>query len=103
MSFDERGHQKNDRIYYVLGAAGNGGKPTGFFPTVERFIGEGGSLTHPRSLLEGRKGVPAGAEEAGKEAMGAFTFPEVTLLPGATSGCAPRRGSPLHRSAGRGG
>ena len=84
MSFDERGHQRNYRTYYVLGAAGNGGKPNGFFPTVESFIGEGGSLTHPRSLLEGMSGVRAGAEEAGKEAMGAFTFPTVTLLPGAS-------------------
>ena len=48
MFFDKRGHQKNERVYYVLGAAGNGGKPTGFFPAVESFIGEGGSLTHPR-------------------------------------------------------
>lgn len=82
MSFDERGHRKNERIYYVMGASGDGGKPVSFFPTVESFIGEGGSLTHPRSVLECRVGVPAGFQEAGKEAMGAFTFAPVSLAPG---------------------
>ena len=82
MSFDERGHQKNERIYYVLGASGDGVKPVEFFPTVEGFIGEGGSLTHPRSVLEGKAGVSAGTQEAGKEAMGAFTFKPVAVPPG---------------------
>ena len=82
MSFDERGHQKNERIYYVLGASGDGEKPVEFFPTVENFIGEGGSLTHPRSVLEGRAGVRAGAVDAGKEAMGAFAFKPVSVSPG---------------------
>ena len=82
MSFDERGHQKNERIYYVLGASGDGEKPVEFFPTVEGFIGEGGSLTHPRSVLEGKAGVSAGTQEAGKEAMGAFTFKPVAVPPG---------------------
>lgn len=82
MSFDERGHQKNERIYYVLGASGDGEKPEAFFPTVESFIGEGGSLTHPRSVLEGKAGVSAGSQEAGKEAMGAFTFKPVAVPPG---------------------
>ena len=82
MSFDERGHQKNERIYYVLGASGDGEKPVEFFPTVEGFIGEGGSLTHPRSVLEGKAGVSAGSQEAGKEAMGAFTFKPVAVPPG---------------------
>ena len=84
MSFDERGHQRNHRTYYVLGADGQGRKPISFFPTVEDFIGEGGSLTHPRSLLEGKSGLPSGTQEAGKEAMGAFTFAPVTLAPGET-------------------
>ena len=82
MSFDERGHQKNERIYYVLGASGDGEKPVEFFPTVEGFIGEGGSLTHPRSVLEGKAGVSAGSQEAGKEAMGAFAFKPVSVAPG---------------------
>ena len=82
MSFDERGHQRNERIYYVLGSTGYGIAPTGFFPTVESFIGEGGSYTHPRAVYGQQSGFPAGTTEAGKEAMGAMVFPQVTLAPG---------------------
>lgn len=82
MSFDERGHQRNERIYYVLGSTGYGIAPTGFFPTVESFIGEGGTYTHPRAVYEQQGGYPAGTTEAGKEAMGAMVFPQVTLAPG---------------------
>ena len=85
MSFDERGHQRNERIYYVLGSMGCGIAPTGFFPTVESFIGEGGSYTHPRAVYGQQSGFPAGTTEAGKEAMGAMVFPQVTLAPGETS------------------
>lgn len=82
MSFDERGHQRNHRIYYVLGTNGNGQNPTGFFPTVEAFIGEGGTYTHPRAVYGVQKGCPAGTTAAGKEAMGAMVFEPVTLAAG---------------------
>ena len=36
MSFDEKGHRENRRIYYVLGADGNGGYPAVYYPTVDR-------------------------------------------------------------------
>ena len=82
MSFDERGHRPNRRVYYVLGSAGDGTPPVDFFPTVESFLGDGGSYTRPRSVDERRSGCHAGAHTAGKEAMGAFRFPEITLAPG---------------------
>lgn len=85
MSFDERGHQRNHRIYYVLGTSGNGTAPEGFFPTVESFIGEGGTFTHPRAVYEGYTGCPAGTNVEGKEAMGAMVFPKETLAPGETA------------------
>lgn len=82
MSFDERGHRPNHTIYYVCGAGADGQKPTGFYPTVDDFIGEGGTFLRPRAVFEGRPGLPAGSTAAGREAMGAFRFDEVTLAPG---------------------
>ena len=82
MSFDERGHRPNHTIYYVCGAGADGQKPAGFYPTVDDFIGEGGTFLRPRAVFEGRPGLPAGSTAAGREAMGAFRFDEVTLAPG---------------------
>lgn len=82
MSFDEKGHRENHRIYYVRGYAGDGKLPDGFYPTVESFIGEGGTFTHPRAVREAWPGCPAGSTAEGKEAMGAFRFPGITLAPG---------------------
>ena len=56
MSFDERGHQPNHKIYYVNGCSGKGENPISYYPTVEDFIGEGGTYTHPRTVYEGYKG-----------------------------------------------
>jgi cellobiose phosphorylase len=47
LSFDERGHQPNMLTYAVLGAEEDGTPPRGFFPVMEDFIGEGGSLDWP--------------------------------------------------------
>lgn len=82
MSFDERGHQKNHRIYYVLGCTDGGIAPKSFYPTVEDFIGEGGTYTRPRAVYEQFPGKPAFYTAAGKEAMGAFRFEETELSPG---------------------
>lgn len=82
MSFDERGHRQNHRIYYLMGYQSTGQSPVAFYPTVEEFIGEGGSLTAPRAVRESYAGVPAGTSRAGREAMGAFRFPEIELAPG---------------------
>lgn len=81
MSFDEKGHRENHRIYYVLGAW-EGGKPATFYPTVESFLGEGGTFLRPRAVYENRQGVPAGIAIDGREAMGGIAFPDVTLPAG---------------------
>ena len=47
LSFDERGHRKNNLTYFVCGITGNGEKPKDFYPSVEDYIGEGGSYTRP--------------------------------------------------------
>lgn len=83
MSFDEKGHRENHRIYYVLGMTGEGENPVAFYPTVDAFLGEGGSFTHPGAVFRGLPGIPAGEEAAGREAMGGIRFAEVTLAPGA--------------------
>ena len=82
MSFDERGHRPNHRIYYVWGCGPGGQQPEAFFPTVEAFLGEGGTYLHPRAVFEPLPGAPAGCTAEGREAMGAFRFPAVTLAPG---------------------
>lgn len=82
MSFDEKGHRLNRRSYFVSGFTGEGRAPESFFPTVEGFLGEGGSFTHPRAVYERHAGLPSGTEIAGKEAMGGLAFPEVTLRAG---------------------
>ena len=82
MSFDEKGHRQNRRSYYVLGTTGEGASPESFFPTVESFLGEGGSFLHPRAVYENRSGENAESNFAGKEAMGGIAFPPVRLAPG---------------------
>lgn len=82
MSFDEKGHRPNRHIYYVMGCTGNGNMPRSFYPTVEDFIGEGGSFSRPRAVYEQYPGYPAPVHTAGKEAMGAFRFETITLAPG---------------------
>lgn len=84
MTFDERGHQINRITYAVLGANGQGGEPDKVIPTVEAFIGEGGSFEYPKSLFEPeRQDQDALRNIQGKEAMGALRFPKVRLKPGA--------------------
>ncbi len=82
LSFDERGHQKNEWIYFVCGTDGNGRKPAGFYPVTEDFIGEGGSYTNPEKIRENIPGVACGYEAAGKEAAGGIRFDEICLAPG---------------------
>ncbi len=83
LTFDERGHHKNTVVYGVFGAAEEGEAPTGFFPCVEDFIGEGGSFENPRAVIDLKlKPVPAGNKINGHEAMGGIRFAPVTLKPG---------------------
>lgn len=82
LSFDERGHRKNMLTYFVCGVSGTGEKPDSFYPVTDDFIGEGGSLTHPRMLLNDVSGVPADTCIDGKEALGGLRFREIILEKG---------------------
>lgn len=82
LSFDERGHTRNTVTYAVLGAEAAGAAPVAFFPAVEDFVGEGGTLDWPAAVVENRDGVPAGTTLDGYEAMGGLRFAQVTLAPG---------------------
>ena len=84
LSFDERGHQKNNISYFVYGATGEEGKPQGFYPTVEDFIGEGGSFLIPEAVRTDKKVCLSGTEIQGKEAVGAIRFEKKTVKPGET-------------------
>lgn len=83
LSFDERGHHPNEITYAVLGIGANDKPPVGFFPLVEDFIGEGGSLDWPGALVEWcEPSSKAGQQLAGFEAIGGLRFEQVTLQPG---------------------
>ncbi len=81
LSFDERGHRKNELTYFVCGVTGNGEKPMDFYPAEDDFIGEGGNFTNPVKIRRREEGVPSGSYLEGKEALGGIRFPAVTLGP----------------------
>ncbi len=85
LSFDERGHQKNQITYFVYGVSGKGEMPEQFFPIIEDFIGEGGSLIAPLAVKRKAEGVAAGMQIDGKEALGGLKFASVELGSGETA------------------
>ncbi len=84
LSFDERGHRPNELTYAVLGAEADGTAPVDFFPTVEDFIGEGGTLDWPAAIIDNVSGALPGTTVAGSEIMGGLKFRQITLAPGAS-------------------
>lgn len=82
LSFDERGHHLNTVSYFVCGVTGTGKSPSAFYPTVGAYIGEGGSFTRPRAVIENQPGVAAGIEIDGEEAVGGLRFEKTVLEPG---------------------
>ncbi|AGB40270.1 cellobiose phosphorylase [Halobacteroides halobius DSM 5150] len=83
LSFDERGHKLNAVSYKVLGRDGDGKSPVGFFPILEDFVGEGGSLAWPESVISNANDYcESGEKFEGFEAVGALRFEDVTLKPG---------------------
>ena len=82
LSFDERGHTINETVYYVMGVEGKGHKPESFYPTVEDFIGQGGSFEVPQAVAQNREGCPKGTLVEGYEAMGGIRFAKTTLSQG---------------------
>lgn len=85
LSFDERGHQRNQITYFVYGVSGKGEMPEQFFPVTEDFIGEGGSLIAPLAVKNNAEGVAAGTRIDGKEALGGLKFASVELGSGETA------------------
>ncbi|MDD3362924.1 MAG: cellobiose phosphorylase [Hespellia sp.] len=81
LSFDERGHRKNEMTYSVLASGPNGEKPVGFYPVVQDFIGEGGSLYWPGAITANQNTVGVNEEAEGFEAMGGIRFAPMTLSP----------------------
>ncbi|MCR5417449.1 MAG: cellobiose phosphorylase [Lachnospiraceae bacterium] len=53
LAFDERGHVPGDTTYYVLGSDQEGKAPEKFLADTDKYIGEGGCLLQPGSLLDG--------------------------------------------------
>ena len=86
LSFDERGHQKNNTTYFVYGSSENGEKPESFYPTVEDFIGEGGTFLNPEAVRTNKPGKTAGTKIQGKEAVGGLRFSRKTLKPKEAAG-----------------
>jgi cellobiose phosphorylase len=83
LSFDERGHQPNDLAYTVLGSTSDGLPPTGFFPLVEEFIGEGGTLDWPEAIVKNLSPIyEEGDSVDGYEAIGGLRFDNRDLKPG---------------------
>ena len=58
----------------VQGFTAEGNAPKEFYPTVESFIGEGGSFLIPEAVRVEKAGCAAGCHLEGKEAVGAFRF-----------------------------
>ncbi len=82
MTFDERGHKRNELVYGVFGGNQNE-SPIGYYPIVEEFIGEGGNLENPRALYEDvLKPHEPGYKIDGYEALGGLCFAEKNVKPG---------------------
>lgn len=84
LSFDERGHKKNEVSYAVVGAEGNSAEPIGFYPVQQDFVGEGGFLDWPQAVANKSDAyLEAGEKIEGYETIGALRFEDITLEPGA--------------------
>ena len=81
MTFNERGHLINKNLYGVFGGSENG-KPVGFYPIVEDFIGDGGSFENPRAVISGDvQMVGPQYKDGGYEALGGIQFEDTILKP----------------------
>lgn len=80
---DERGHEPNDTSYFVYGSDESGQAAVEMFPTVEEFIGKGGTLDWPGTVVE--NSIPEHDmtyRKDGMECIGAMRFAKVRLAPG---------------------
>ena len=87
LTFDERGHNKNEMIYATMAKEEVDGEmvsPISFCPVVEEFIGDGGSFENPYYVMT-NKPLPYTEEEMrvdGYETVGAIRFANAKLQPG---------------------
>lgn len=81
LTFDERGHKKNNTSYFVSGVTDDGEKPAGFYPIVEKYIGEGGSFEWPEAIISNSPPINSGQSIEGYEAMGGIKFNDIVLSP----------------------
>ncbi|WP_408071288.1 GH36-type glycosyl hydrolase domain-containing protein [Butyrivibrio sp. JL13D10] len=93
LSFDERGHQLADSMYYVEGYDENGENPFEFYPVLDDFIGRGtpdwpeivnNAVVIGNEIIDdGNKAIAPGTESVdGQEIIGAFKFKPFTLQKG---------------------
>jgi cellobiose phosphorylase len=82
LSFDERGHQPGDSVYYVEGICEDGSAPVDCCGVLDDFIGAS-DLTWPESLICHKEDIwqKAGERVDGQEVIGALRFAKVTLAP----------------------
>lgn len=82
LSFDERGHQPGDSVYYVEGICEDGSMPVDCCGVLDDFTGSG-DLTWPESLVCHKEDIWQHAGEAteGQEVIGALRFASTTLAP----------------------
>ena len=85
LSFDERGHKRNDSTYYVFGRDEKGEVPKHFMADADEYLGEGGTYLRPRSLIDGKgkkdNWMKPGDKVDGKECVAALRFEKITLAP----------------------
>jgi len=80
LSFDESGHKKNAKSYFVLGMDEKSHGPAYIYPTQEEFTGEGSDLEAPVAVLNNL--LPdKNYNIQGKEAMAGLRFKIQTLKP----------------------
>jgi cellobiose phosphorylase len=73
----------NSTSYYVYGVDARGRGPKGVFPTVEAFVGAGGRLDSPESLIQNATApIDKLGTDDGKEALGGLQFASCSLRPG---------------------
>jgi len=83
LSFDEKGHKLNIIEYRITANDNEGNPPVKFYPDVDSFVGEGGSLDWPLGINSQRNALKFGDPVPdGNEALGGLEFSEQKLSPG---------------------
>ncbi len=85
MVFDERGHIVNETVYSLSGCSGDNAPPEAIRCVMEDYIGDG-HLMRPSWIFKDMDSIISKDNPPdGKEGIGAFRFPRITLHPGETT------------------